>query len=227
MKKIFVLIFLLVFGTSYAGTIATSGITANTIISRAQVYLDSADDPFFNTTDYVQWIDEAVKETANRTSCLEASPSTVALVANQYRYALATSFLKVVAVEHNNGDDTDNKQIMSLARTNINDIGHNNSSGRPQIYTIWNDKLVIWPIPRAEEAGTYLYIYYVTAPVGVSATSSQIETPSYFDTAILYYVVAMGNMKNGAIDKGKSFLDLYEKRIAEYNALVLQHKPLE
>jgi len=215
--------------SAHAASTTTSGITATTIASRAQVYLDAANDPFYTNAKFVQWIDEAVKETVNKTGCLETTSVSVTLEANVDKYSItgAVNFLKVIAVEHDNGDTTDPKQIITLDRTNKNDIGHNDKTGRPQIYAIWNNQIQVWPIPRTSEAGTSLYIYRVPLPTGVSAIDSAIETPAYLDTAILYYVVAMGSFADQKQGLGNLFMTLYENRIAEYNALMIQRKPIE
>lgn len=229
MKKIALSIIIVLFfiGVCCAGTTETSGITAQTIITRVERYLDIADDPLYSDNDFIQWIDEAVRETVNRTGCLEASPITVALVANTYRYDPGQSFLRVVSIEHDNGDTADKLQIMTLDRVNINDLGHNKEKGRPKVYAVWNDQIVIWPIPRTDEAGTSLYVYTVSLPTGIVATTDAIETPAYFDMAIINYVAAMAHFKNNQMVKGASFLNLYEQRIAEYNALVLHRNPVE
>lgn len=214
--------------SAFAGTTETSSITAATIIAKARVHLDAVNDTdFFPDSDFVKWIDEAVRETINKTDCTETTPITKALVANTFRYDPGQSFLKVVTIVHDNGDTTDDQQYVTLDRVHINDIGHNDSTGRPQVYAVWNDQIEVWPTPRTDEASTNLYIYTVPLPTGVSATDSAIETPAYLDMALLYYVVAMGNFKNDRPDKGAIFLDLYEKRIVEYKAMVTQRKPME
>lgn len=210
-----------------AGTTETSGITAATIITRAERYLDAADDPFYTDDDFIQWIDEAVKETVNRTGCLETTAITIPLVANTYDYALGQSFLRIISVEHDNGDTADHKQIISLDRVNKIDIGHNDTKGRPRLYCLWNNKLQVWPIPRTADAGTNLYVYTSPLPSGVSVTTSVIETPAYLDVALLYYVVAQAHFKNDRPGRAATFLGLYEKRLNEYIALVLQRKPVE
>lgn len=212
----------------YAGTTETSGITAYTIQTRAERYLDVSDDPLFTDNDFIQWVDEAIRETINRTGCTQTTPITVTLSANTSRYSLGQSFLMVTAVEHDNGDTTDKSQVITLDRVHPNDLrGHNKETGRPKFYSVWNNLLEIWPIPRTDHASTSLYVYTVPLPTGISATSSSVETPAYFDVALLYYTVAMGLFKNDRFEEGNVFLKLYEQRIEEYNTLVLRKTPIE
>lgn len=222
-----ILVMLFFWSLSYAGNPTTSSITAQTIIDRAERYLDSSSDPFFTDNDYIQWIDEAVKETIERTGCLETARSTIPLVANTNRYTLGSTYLKVQAIEHDNGDTTDTHQVITLARTSNTDIGHGNETGRPQIYAVWNNYIEVWPIPRTEEADTSLYVYSTPLPTGVSATSSAIETPAYLDSAIVYFVVSKAYLKDNQFDRSSKYYDIYEKRISEYTASIIQRKPLE
>lgn len=229
MKKIIVSIIIVLFlcGLSFSGTTETSGITAQTIITNVKRTINSESDPLYDDNDFIQWIDEAVRETVNRTDCLETTRISKTLVANTYVYDPGQSFLRVVAVFYDNGDTTDDQQVRTLDRVHINDIGHNDATGDPQIYAVWNDQVEIWPIPRTTQDGNSIYIYTVPLPTGVSATSSAIETPAYLDTALTYYVIAMAYFKDDRPDKAKTFLDLWEKRLAEYKAIVVRQTPIE
>ena len=59
------LVVFFVYAITYAGTIATSSITAQTIIDRAKNDLNSTTnsgvtDPTYSDNDFIQWINEAV-----------------------------------------------------------------------------------------------------------------------------------------------------------------------
>lgn len=214
----------------YAGTTETSGITANTIITNARRHLNASNDStFFVASDFLVWIDEAVKDIAARTECLESTPVTVTMATATYRYSLGQSFLNVAHIEHDNNDTTDPYQIIGLDRVNKTVLKSKvRESGRPKFFAVWNNQIEVWPKPSSAEASTYLYVYPVSIPTGVSTTSSPIETPTYFDLALVYYAVAMGHYKSGSMlpsAVGDAYMAMYEKKIAEYNALVLQKEP--
>lgn len=228
LKTILLVCFLvLVHAWAYAGTTATSGITAQAIIDRAERTLNAVDDSFYDDSDMVQWIDEGVREIVNMTGCLDASPVTVTLIVGTRVYSLGQSFLQVMAVEHDNEDTTDHQQVITLDRIRKNDVGHNDTTGRPRVYSVWNNNIEIWPIPRADESGELLYIYSVTLPTGVSTMSSAIETPAYFDVTLLYYVVSMAYYKDEQFAKGDKFLGLFYNRVEMYKTLVLRRVPIE
>jgi len=212
---------------AYAGTTATSGITAQAIIDRAERTLNAVDDSFYDDSDMVQWIDEGVREIVNMTGCLDASRITITLIGNVRVYSLGQSFLQIMAVEHDNEDTDDHQQIITLDRTRKNDTGHNDTSGRPRVYNVWKNNIEIWPIPRTDESGELLYIYPVTLPTGVSTMTSAIETPAYFDVTLLYYVLSMANYKDRQFAKGDKFLALFYNRVETYKTHVLRRVPIE
>ena len=136
-------------------------------------------------------------------------------------------YLGIISVEHDNNDTTDPKQVYTLDRVRKEDIGHNNSTGRPQVYCEFNTYIEIWPPPRTSEVGTKLYVYWHRSPIPLTAVGNALETPGYFDLAIVYYNVAMAHHKNNKPDKAAYFMALYEKRVAEYSAIVQQRDPLK
>ena len=230
-------LFLLLFSFyAYAGTISTSSITAQTIMDRAKwnlnaTYQSGVTDLLIDDNSLIQWTDEAVRETVNLTRCLESGPVDIALTESTRRYSSGVSFLDIAVVEHDTGvtestRDTP-RQIFTLDRVHKNDIGHNKETGRPKVYCVYNDYIEIFPIPRAEESGTTLHIYYVDLPAGVGSGTSAIETPAYLDNALTYYVTAMGFFKKGLTEKGTQWMTLYDQRVKEYLVNVLRRQPVE
>ena len=190
--KRFLLAFLLILipCSTWAGSTATSGSTASDFITDIRVDLDEDSAGYWDDDDLVQWLDEAVWEIATRTGCLESGTSTIVLVENTRRYAVAEDFLFVHTIEYDSGDTTTPNQVVTLTRVDKRDMGHKNKKGPPNVYCVWADNIEIRPIPRSDQSGTSLYVYLALAPSGVTSTSSAIETPAYFDTAIKYFVKA-------------------------------------
>lgn len=211
----------------FAGTTETSGITAQTIADRAERSLNAAGSTFFADADWIQWIDAGVREIVNQTDCLEATAIELTLVANQRIYDPAQSFTRVTTVEYNNGDTSDDHQIIPLDRVHKNDIGHGDETGPPKVYCVWDDKIEIWPIPRADQAGDKIYVNTITLPTGVSIISSAIETPAYFDTTLLYYVIAQACYKDRRNSTGDRYMVLFDKCVKEYLILIGRKQPIE
>lgn len=231
---IFLLGFWLVFGLvlyASAAPQSTSGVTAQTIIDRARIGLaeTTASTSFWSDADLLRYTDQAVKEIAYRTKCLESAYESITLVANTWTYSLSstTAHLDIASIIYDSGATTSNTQIFSLDRTDIKAIGHSKETGPPKVYTLWNDAVVIWPIPRSTEAGTTLYVYLDTAPTGVTATTSTIETPAYFDDAIVAYVKGQAFLKPGSGQEafGVLWIKRFDSIIEEYVAKILKRVP--
>jgi len=216
MKKLLLLIFLLIPCGAWAGSTATSGATASDFITEVRRDLAEASAGYWADADLLQWIDEAVWEIVIRTGCLESGASNVVLQENTRQYSISGSYLYVYAVEFDSGDTTSQKQVYTLDRVDKRDIGHNQSKGNPQVYCVWNDTLEVWPIPRSDQSGTTLYVYLADAPSGVTATTSAIETPAYFDTAIKHYVKARALDKDDQGERSDRHMAVFDNRVELY-----------
>ena len=266
-----------------ASTTATSGITAQTIIDRARKDLNELTAAFWTDADLLQWTNEAVRNIANRTGCLQKEKYAVTLVENQWIYPISWTgthtgaddasiltdstqawtvdaligkaarnvtdyssttttdndattvtgtlsggtendwdtgdlyiinpFSRVMIVVHDSNVTDSKTRIFTLTLTPEPIIGHEREQGRPKIYSVWNNEIMIWPIPDSTQAGTELYIYEADLPKEITSASDKIETPLYFDGAILDYVVAMAYYKQRQYDKGS-------QRMASYMEIV-------
>jgi len=214
---------------AYAGSQTTSGVTVQTIIDRVRIGLSetTASTSFWSDADLTRFTDQAVKEVVHRTKCLETSSESVTLVANTWSYTLTSAFMDIEAIIYDSGDTTSKIQVFTLDRTDIKAIGHSKETGPPKFWVLWNDALLIWPIPRSTEAGTTLYVYLDTTPSGVTATTSLIETPAYFDDAIIAYVKAQAFLKPGSGQEalGVLWLKRFDSMVEEYFAKILKRLP--
>lgn len=221
-----------------AGTVTTSDITAQTIIDRAKrnlnaTYESGVTDPLYGDNEMIQWTDEAVREVVNLTRCLEEGPITFALTQDTYRYDPSglSNFLDIAAILFDSGVTSTDRdaapQIYTLDRVNKIDIGHNYEKGRPKVYCIFNNQIEIWPIPGSAESGASVHVFIAALPSGVTATTSNIETPAYLDTALVYYVTALGFYKDANIQAGDKFMALFDQRVKEYLVNVLRREPIE
>lgn len=240
-KKIFILVVcFLIFGTCpviYAGNKDTSGITAYDIFSRVSRDINDADSSgepkfsFCTQPDFIQWTDEAVREIVYQTRCLESGVSVIAINVNQRSYDITGSFLNVEKAEYDTGVTKRQVQIYDIDRVPFSNLryGSDKESGNPKNFSVWNNKLFIEPIPRIDQSGDTIYIYSVTLPSGVTQSSSPIETPSYFDLAIINYVKAKALFKKQFESSGNYFMARFDKKIAEYIAKIMRRyeKPIK
>ena len=226
---LFALFTIIYVGYANAGTIDTSGVTVQTIIDRVRYDINEPTASFWTDTELQQWINEAVWEINSKTRCLEKAVSNQALAEDDYDYAISGDWLSIETIIHDSGtttgdSDTDeaSRRLYTLKRIDIREFGHTRETGRPKQYAVWNDMLYVWPIPDSTQSGTTLILFVVNLPTGVTSTSSAIETPAYFDHAILNYVKAKAYYKDKRDAKGNYYMALFEKALREYVVNILK-----
>lgn len=242
LKSIFLcFIILIAFGTcAYAGTTSTSGVTAQTIIDRARADVAERVTDFWTDGDFIQWINEAVKEIVYQTRCLETGTSTIVLQDSTRYYPLSgITFLDIEKVEYDSGvtwitvssgvTKYDPLYIYDLDRARFINLreGKEKETGKPKVFAVWNNNIYFWPIPDISIAGTTTYVYYVPLPSGITSATSAIETPSYFDSAILDYVRAQAWYKAEYVKRAQYFEARFLSRIRAYLVNVLRRNLFE
>ncbi len=208
MKKILMLCLLLFFcmsGILYAGPTTTSGDTASDVITRVRSHLNEATADFWSDAELLIYINEAGKETVNRTRSLESGVSNIIVIENTRSYSIpetisGVSFGGVAKIEYDiglSGNTIDQTQVYDLERVPFMMLRKANEKevGNPKVFSVWANTLYVWPIPRSDQSGNTLYLYNLVAPSGVTATASPIETPSGLDSAIDIYVRARAMFK--------------------------------
>jgi hypothetical protein len=218
MKRVifFCTVLCLLWSPVWAGSTATSGSTASDFVTDLRNDLNEDSAGFWSSDDLLQWLDEAVWEVVARTGCLESGTSTIVLKENVRRYSVVNDFLYLHTVEYDSGDTTSASQIYTLDRVDKRDIGHNQQTGPPKIYCVWANNLEVWPIPRNAQSGTSLYVYPVDVPSGVTATTSTIETPAYFDTALKYFVKARAMEKDSRLEEAEKYMSRFDAMVEMY-----------
>jgi len=200
----------------YAGTVATSGDTAADVITRVRYDLNDTNSSNYawSDTSLLSWIDQAVKEIVNRTRCLESGVSNIIVIEDVRSYLITSSYLDVEKAEYDiglSGTTTKQSQIYDLDRVPFAKLryGQETEVGNPKAFAVWNDDLYIWPIPRSEQSGNTIYLYTIGLPSGVTETTSTIETPAYFDTAIDLYVKSKALLKDNREETSKLYMTLF------------------
>jgi len=219
---------LISFGVAYAGSVTTSGVTAATVI--AQVRRDLGEENystyFWSDNDLIQWMDQAVRLIVAKTKCLESTKVDQVLSANTWEYSLsAYTFTDIEAVLHDSGVTTEQTQVFALERVQIAGIGHSKEKGKPKNYCLWNNELIVWPIPDSTQAGTTLYLYMSPKVSGITSSTSPIETPHYFDDAVLWYIKAQAYFKDSKMATGDYFLRQFNAKTDEYILKVIKRNP--
>lgn len=220
-------------GVCFAGTISTSGVTAQDIIDRVRYDLretaDSGTTLFWSDTEIIQWTNEAVVEIVNRTRCLESAALEIVVQANDRDYSISGNWLDIEKVEYDigvSGVTTKKSQVYDLERAPFRMLRFNQEKeiGDPKTFSIWNDTLYVFPIPRSAQSGNTLYVYRATLPSGVTTASSPIETPAYFDPAILYYVKGKALFKEGNEANGFFYMQLFNSMVSTYRKDIMRRE---
>jgi len=228
-KKITLLIclFLLIPSIGHGGTTATSGVTAQSIINDVRKDLNEVTPVKWSDRELLQWMNEAVWEINSLTRCLESAATSIVLVQDDYDYDINGSYLDIEMVLYDSGVTTEDTQIYTLDRVNIKDIGHERERGNPKKYCIWNDDIIVWPIPRSDQAGNSIYLYKISLPSGITTSTSSIETPAYFDLAILNYIKAKALLKYNQDALGLKFMEIFDRAIENYPSSVIRRNVTE
>lgn len=218
MMKRFVFILLAVLCvsvTAYAGTQTTSTTTVSTIIERVRLEIWEPSARTVSNDDIISWINDGMVDLANKTGCLEETTISITIVENQYTYDITTDFLSVEGCWYDSEDTTDPVRVSTLIRAPIYNIrtGQEKERGRPKAFTIWDNDLIVWPIPTADHAGDTLNLYAVAMPTSVSSVSDNIGTPYYLDQALIYYVAMRVALKHGDKNSLESYKGMYAEEV--------------
>jgi len=234
MKKIILtaLSLCLLISICYSGTVTTSSITASTIITQVRYDLNETTEGYWKDTELLKWTDEAVRAIVSRTRCLESTSSGVTAIENTRSYSISGSFLDVEKVEYDiglSGNTTEKTQIYDLDRVPFGKLRYKKEKevGDPKTFSVWNNSLYVWPIPGSDQSGNTFYVYTIPLPSGVTLTTSPIETPAYFDTAILYYVKGKAMMKQNQEGRASTYFQMFESLCTRYRQDIMRRELIQ
>lgn len=252
--RIIICFWFLFFGTCgflYAGPTTTSGTSAQAFIDRIrydlnEITVTSGNTGYWKDPALIYWIDEAVDETVSRTRCLESGVSNIIVIAGVRAYSIPEtisgfSFGGVAKIEYDiglSGDTVSQSQVFDLDRAPWAKLrkAKEKETGYPKAYSVWDNTLYIWPIPRDDTAGTVsgvtmsgntIYFYNIPFPSGVTSASSTIETPQYFDTAIRFYVISKAFDVNPATaQRAPGYMARYDAIMDRYRQDVMRREAI-
>lgn len=131
--------------------------------------------------DIYRWINDAQKEIAVKNHLLETKKSADA-VGNQAEYTLPVDILELRSVRY------DSVKVTSVTMQEYDEyIGTQNlSSTNPLVYHIYENTMIVWPIPPADFSNA-ISIYYTRMPVEVTASSDVPELAVKYHNRIVEY----------------------------------------
>ena len=139
------IVFILLFpALAFAGSNQVSSTAASTIIDRAEVYLNDADNRMWSAGELLTWLNDGQIDIATRSHCLEAR-ETIFLDTNVIEYSIVSTYIAVKAVQY---IDATHK-AWSLKKGSPGSVGQvGEEQGESQIPThwyTWSDEIGIYP----------------------------------------------------------------------------------
>lgn len=213
MKKLaFVSVLLVAFViavASLAGPVATSGTTAQQIVSDARVYLSESGTGWVSNEEMLSWLNDGVKDIAAKSHCTE-TVETVALSANTTDYSLSANPVEILEVLYTNEDG----EISGLQRTTLGGIQRKFTGSVPQYFYFYAGKLGVYPsLSTVTNSIVSAYMVYLPA---AATTGSMVEIPSVYDKALKLYIVAQGLIKDSRFADAQSVLGMYQTEIDRF-----------
>lgn len=164
-----------------------------------------------------RWLNEGAREFATRSECIQKS-STLSI--SDRSTTLPADVVKVVGLKLYNGG-----RYTTCYRGYDGDVEEELGTGIPQVYVIWNDKLVVTPSPSETYTGTLRYIAY---PTPMSADSdSPVGIPEIFQNALVLYAVAKAFVFDEKADKATYYRKEFDQQVMALAMDVTNRKGLE
>ena len=241
MRKIIISVLLVLLPVlSFAGGQATSGVTAGGITDRVREILaertGSATTLYYTDLEIRSHANYAVFDISARTHCLQdtaaialavsgvsTSGGTVYSGTTEYAWTGASDYMMIETVMYFNSNSLKYK---GLIKTDIKSIGSLEDKGAPAYWYEWDDKIGIWPTATLPYSGQSVYVYYNPMPDGLLSSTSPVETPSIYDSAIIDYAVSQMLLKKKRYQEADFYNKRYEARLDRYR-VDLVDKPRE
>jgi hypothetical protein len=164
--------------------------------------LDELIASFFTDADLNSYIDEAIKDIAEKGGCYQVIDS--ANTATLTRLVAFTGY-KCIAVEYDSAG-------LSLIKINPVQTGHNKYDGPyPQFWFEWGNNIGIDPIPPGVYA---MNLYIADTPTALSGESSTPDIPYAFCHLIENYSIARALKKDRQPEAAAMMMAIYENELA-------------
>lgn len=174
--------------------------TLNQMIDAVRSQTNELDHEFIKQADIKRWLNDAQD---NITDFLKIEEkTTVLLVEAQEDYDIPADINKFIRV------DVDGKKYSFKGLDTFNDDPAGN------IYTAWENKIYLYPVPDAAAAGDALNIYYYRKPARLDESSDKTDIDEKYDELLILYAIARCYQKAQEDMKFKSVMEEYEGRKA-------------
>jgi hypothetical protein len=213
-----VLLFLVCCPPCFAGSQATSGVTAATIIDRAREFLNESSAYLWTDTRLLDHVNAGIVEIAAVGRCLE-STERVTVLTGITQYSISSTYLTIENAVYSGATTAYSDSVYRpLKRISIGQMGGIEEEGHvgPLAYSVWGDKLYLDPPPSSGSSGYTVMLYMLTRPTALSSVSA-VPTPAQYDEALVMFVVSRALRKWPQYqDMAKDFESRYLQQLQLY-----------
>lgn len=203
MKRILSFIFILMLFCSpcWADSQTPSGTLASAIIDRVEELFNDTGNTFLDATEALAWLNQGTMDIAVKTYCLEGIEIET-LVSGTSSYALGDPFIKARAVVY--------EIPPGLKRLSLEDfIALTRRTGAPKSWTLWENNVLVHPVPAAAQAGKAIDIYTIKRP-GTVASNEAVLVPAQYDNALISYIYFKALLKDKQFTKAAQIKAEYD-----------------
>lgn len=207
MKRVlsFMFIFWLFFcSPCWADSQTPSGVLASAIIDDVEELFNDTGNGFLDATEALAWLNQGTMDIAVKTHCLEAIEDET-LVSGTSSYALADPFIKVRAVVY--------EIPPGLKRLNLEEfIALTRKTGAPKHWTLWENNILLHPVPANAQTDKTIDVYTVERPATVAA-DADVLVPAQYDRALILYIYSRALLKDKQFAKAAQIKTEYESAL--------------
>lgn len=176
-------------------------------------------DTFWSQDELFKILYEAEQQLATEALVIEAKDTSIATVSGTRSYAYPSLFIAIKRIECNG------IKLKPIEFREDDTITLNNSAttqtGQPQFYTIWNDQILLRPIPDAVYT---LTIYGHKEAALLTTASSTLSVPVRCHSSLINYAASMIAAKDENWTMSQKFMDMWMADVARHRAWTAKKK---
>lgn len=143
----------------------------------------------------------------------------VTLVSGTQEYALPTDayFIRRAIYDTATSGEHQPLQRVDFRELEFADGGGDgtDSTGEPVQYAVWNDKIILYPIPAAAQAAKLVTLWYVGSPTQITSVSTAFSVNKLFHPYIQEYCLYRVFAKDQDGERANFFLQRWQAGLAQ------------
>lgn len=143
--------------------------------------------------DIIRWINSGMRQIVLQNESLMEKTVTTSTVAGQQQYDLPVDLLKLSGIQYREATNQAYRRIKGYSLAEFNEIidgwdesSSNQTTGSPVCYTIYEQKIIVYPIP-SEIIIAAFKVYYNRSTVNVVTSTDTPELPLLYHDVLVKY----------------------------------------